>query len=234
MPASTPFKPLRILGLGILLGAIVLLAINGKQWWPALEEMISQSGPTGFLLFMGLFVGLTILCFPVSVLGFTAGALYGPWFGLLLLYPSGLFSGTLMFFLGRGLLRELVQGFVNKNPRLLAIEKAAGHQAVRLNILTRLSPFNFGLASYALAVGNSGFRAYLLGVLVILPSMTAQVWVGALARKTGGLRSDGAVGNPLEMGLLTLGILFFLGLSWQIGKLVKQALSTVETDSRDS
>lgn len=219
-------NPWRLLGLLILLSAITILAINGQKWWPQMVELVSTSGPRGFILFMLFFVILTVLCFPVSILGFTAGALYGPWLGLLLIYPSGLLSGTIMFFLGRGLLRVFVKNLVKKNPRLQAIENVASDQALRLNILTRLSPFNFGLASYALSVGKSSISAYLLGILVILPSMTAQVWVGALAGKAGG----GITSNRMELSLLALGILFFLILTWQMGKMIRQAMLSSEKE----
>ena len=50
-----------------------------------------------------------------------------------------------------------------------------------MNLLTRLSPFNYGLASYTLASGATPFRAYLFGLLGTLPSMTAHVLLGHLA-----------------------------------------------------
>jgi len=230
MPLLRTSKPWRILGGILLLAAILTLAINGQQWWPQMEQTISNSGTNGFLLFMLFFVILTMFCFPVSILGFTAGALYGPWYGLLLIYPSGILSGTLMFFLGRGLLRGFVKNLVQKNQHLQAIENMASNQATRLNILTRLSPFNFGIASYALAVGKSSITSYLLGILVILPSMTAQVWVGALAGKAGGSDENGALDNRVEMLLLGLGILFFLILTWQMGKMIRQAVLSNEKE----
>lgn len=213
-----------------MISAILILAINGRQWWPQLEQLVSTSGPSGFLLFMLIFIVLTVFCFPVSVLGFTAGALYGPWFGLLLLYPSGLLSGTIMFFLGRGLLRDFVKKLTQKNSRLQSIENIASDQAIKLNILTRLSPFNFGLASYALAVGKSSLSAYLLGILVILPSMTAQVWIGALAGKATQNGETGAIGHRMELLILALGILFFFILTWQVGKMIRQAVLSDEKE----
>ncbi len=223
----------RIFGLGLLLGAMLLLAMHGRQWWPHVQHLVSQGGTSGFLLFMLAFIVLSSLCFPVSVLGFTAGVLYGPWLGIILLFPSGLLSGILMFFLGRGLLRGFVEKLVQGNSKLSAIEKTAGQQALRLNVLTRLSPFNYGLASYALAVGKSSFRAYVVGILAILPSMVAQVWVGALAGETGRFSQKGLSENPLELGLLVVGVLFFLVLTIQVGKMVKHALASADTQQDD-
>ncbi len=233
MTTTTNNNPWRLVGLAILLGAIVLMAFKGRQWWPIVEQMVSDGGSLGFLLFMASFVVLTSLCFPVSVLGFTAGVLFGPWLGLLLIFPSGILSGALMFFLGRTLLRGFVHNLIQRNPKLSAIENVAGDQALRLNILTRLSPFNYGLASYALAVGKSPFKAYMLAIVAILPSMVAQVWVGALAGKTGEFSKNGFGENKLELALLVVGVLFFIVLTWQVGKMVKKALGSVEPPSND-
>ncbi len=223
-------NPWRLLGALLLATAIIILAINGNEWWPQLKQLVSDNGSTGFLLFMLIFIVLTSLCFPVSVLGFTAGALYGPWIGLLLIFPSGLVSGTLMFFLGRGLLRGFVQNFIQKNKRMRAIENIASEKAIRLNVMVRLSPFNFGLASYALAVGKSRLSAYFVGVLAILPSLTAQVWVGALAGKAGSSGEVEGQSNTLELILLAVGVLFFLILTLQIGKMIRQAMAADEKD----
>ncbi|MCP4293160.1 MAG: TVP38/TMEM64 family protein [bacterium] len=225
MSANNNINPWRLLGLTLLLAAIIMMAIFGKQWWPAVQETVSAGGISGFMIFMGAFIALTTLCFPVSVLGFTAGMLYGPWWGLLLLFPSGLISGSLMFLLGKTLLRGFVAAWIQRNPKLSALENAAGEQALRLNILSRLSPFNYGIISYALATGKTGFKNYFIGLLVILPSMAAQVWVGALAQKTGDLGREGLRENPLEMAMLILGVLFFVILTWQVGKMVQRALA---------
>ena len=222
LPNTT--NPWRLLGAVLFVCAIIAMAVFGRQWWPQVEELVSNSGSGGFLIFMGFFVVLTMFCFPVSILGFTAGALYGPWFGLLLIYPSGLLSGILMFYLGRGLLRGFVQNLVRKNQRMQAIENMASDHALRLNILTRLSPFNFGIASYALAIGKSSLKSYVLGILVILPSMAAQVWVGALAGKAGSGGEGAGMNDRMELLVLAFGVLFFLILTWQVGKMIRQAM----------
>ena len=233
MTTNSAKAPLRLLGLALLLGAITLLAFNGRQWWPVVEQMVVDGGTMGFLVFMVAFILLSSLCFPVSVLGFTAGVLFGPWLGLLILFPSGLLSGAFMFFLGRTLLRGFVRNLVQRNEKLSAIENVAGDQALRLNVLTRLSPFNFGLVSYALAVGKTPFRPYIIGTAASLPSMMAQLWVGSLAGEAGEMAQNGFSDSPWKLVLFGVGVLFFLVLAWQVGKMVRQALSTDNTSKSE-
>lgn len=213
-----------LLGL-LLLAGVVMVATRGAEWWPGLRDGMSHQGAAGMLLFVAVFVGLTTLCFPVSVLGFTAGVLYGPWLGLAVIFPAGLVSGSFMFVLGKNVLRSLTRRLVGRDRRLAAMEHLATRQAVRLNLLARLTPINFGLVSYGLASGQSPYRAYLIGLLAILPSLALQVWVGALVGQGGQMVAGEGRTGTLRLAGLVFGIVFLLVLSWQIGRLVRQALA---------
>ena len=89
---------------------------------------------------------------------------------------------------------------------------------------------NYGLASYTLAAGATTYRAYFWGMFAILPSAMAQVWFGSLAKEAsrpGG--EDGFSGG--RMALLAGGLVFFLILTWMVGKMVKQAWDEAPTDN---
>lgn len=218
----------------ILLVGVLLVATQGAAWWPTLKEAISQQGGTAFLIFLAAFVGLTALCFPVSVLGFTAGALYGPWLGVALVFPAGLLSGSLMFLLGKGILRGTMHQMVNRDARLAAMEHLASRQAVRLNLLARLSPINFGVVSYALSSGQSSFRAYFIGMLASLPSVLLQVWIGALVGQGGQLVAGEGQAGQLRLVGMGIGVIFLIILSWQISRLVRQALAEAKVPAREN
>ena len=214
---------LRLLGGPLLILAVLVVAGRyAGRFWPDLEVAGSGLGVGGYFLFGGAWVQLSICCFPVSVLGVSAGALFGPWIGMLLVFPAGLVSGSLMFGLGRGLFRERILTYVSSHPKLAAIDRLAGDQALKLNVLTRLSPLNFGLASYTLATGRTTFLAYFLGLFAILPSLMAQVWFGSLARVAGQSTGEGGLSGG-KLALLAGGVFFFALLTWVVGRMVKTA-----------
>lgn len=217
----------------MLLAIVVLGRLVGSQW-PQWEAAIAESGQTGHALFVGSFVLLTVLCFPVSVLGFSAGAMFGPLQGLLLIFPGGLVAGVLMFLLARWVLRSRIQALVCSRPRLAALDRLARRQAYKLNLLTRLSPFNYGLASYTLASGSTTFRAYLVGLLATLPSMIAHVTLGHLAAGRQPGDSGGIVTGPLRWVLLGLGILFLGALAWTTGRMLHVAGQHGRDSERDA
>ena len=207
-----------------------MAAFLGGRWWGDLSEWIAKAGLLGYFAFYGAFVALTSFCFPVSVLGFSAGAMFGPLKGLALMLISGVSSGLVMFAIGRFLFRDRLHRWIQDKPKLLALDRMAEKRAIRLNFLARLSPLNYGVVCYTLACGKSPFSCYALGLVAIIPGMAGQVWVGHFS-VTAGQALSGQTKSPLEWGLMVAGLLFFILLSWQVGRMVKQAWSTEDLDS---
>lgn len=207
----------------LLLLGILAVAYLGRTWWDALSLWIAGSGVRGYGVFFLAFVLLTSFCFPVSVLGFSAGAMFGPWLGLGLLVASGLASGGLMFAVGRFLFRGPIARLVATRPRLAALDNLAEQKALRLNLLARLSPLNYGVVCYTLAAGKSPFSSYCLGLTAILPGMVGQVWVGNMANRARQAVAGQGEQDTLQWVLLVGGLVFFGLLSWQIGRLARQA-----------
>jgi len=225
---------LRTMGVPILV--VIALVVAGRyagRFWPEVESTVEGLGFSGYLLFIAAWVLLSMTCFPVSVMGISAGALFGPWVGMALVFPSGLIGGSLMFFLGRVLFRSRIKDVIATRPKLAAVDRLAGEQALKLNIMTRLSPLNFGLASYTLAAGRSGFWAYFWGIFAMLPSLLAQVWFGSIAREAGRTTGDGefSVGRIL---LLVAGLIFFALLTWLVGRMIKQAWDEAPADKNNN
>ncbi len=205
----------QILVLALLLGAAVLA--GGR--WSAVEARLAEAGGAGVLPFAAAFVVLVMGCFPVSVLGFTAGAVYGPVGGFLVVVPAVAAGGAAMFALGRSLLRGPIRRRAAAHPRWRALEDLAAAKALRLNILARLSPFNYGLVCYTLAAGSTPWRSYMLGLLGTLPSLVVHVLVGSLVR-SGGASLQREAGSPrLQFWLTAAAAAALLLLAWQLGRL---------------
>ena len=228
-PAKTPgpVAPGVFRTLVVPVVAISLLAVLGRvagSHWSEIEAEVVALGPWGYLLYVGAWILLSSACFPVSVLGVSAGALFGLPSGLSLVFVSAMLAGLLMFGLGRGLLRGRIRNLIATRPKLAAIDRLAGEKSLRLNALTRLSPLNYGLACYTLAAGRTSLRAYMIGNLATVPSMVLQVWLGAFAVQSG--RSFGGEGlTGRDLAIIGVGILFLGVLSWQIGRMVRQAIN---------
>lgn len=217
---------------GPVAGLLLVMALGrlAGAHWPAIEAWIADLGAWGYLAFCAAWVALSSLCFPVSVFGISAGVLFGLPLGLGLVFVSANLAALVMFGLGRTLMRGRIRNFLATRPKLAAIDRLAGEKALRLNLLTRLSPLNYGLACYTLAAGRTRLRTYLAGNLATVPSMVLQVWLGTLAVQTGRASGDDRTRNLVLLGI---GLLVVAVLGWRIRRLVTQALADVEDTAGD-
>lgn len=218
-------RVVRILGLLLMLALAAAAFVHRDE----LRVILVEAGPRGAAWFAAAILLLVTGCFPVSALGFTAGALYGPWQGLAVLVPGVLGGGALMLGLGRSVLREPIRRRLAAHPRLAAFDRIAGRRGLRLNLLARLAPFNFGLVCYGLAAGGGSARHYLLGLLGALPSLVGHVTVGALVAAGA---TDGEAG-PVRTAAGALAIAAVLALGWQVGRMARAAWNEAEAEASD-
>jgi len=224
--ARTPWRalvgPLAALVLLIVLGRIV-----GSRW-PEIETAVEGAGLAGWALFVGAAAFLTACCFPLAGLALSAGALYGLWPGLPLVAFAAVLSSLVMFAFGRGLLRGRILALISDRPKLAAIDRMVGERAVRLNLLTRLAPLNFGLSSYTLAAGRSGLGAYVIGTAGALPGTAVYVWLGWGAK---GLSSGRGMGTTGGIAVLVIGVVAVGVLTLLMTRLVRQAWREAEAEA---
>jgi len=213
------------------IGALVLLIVLGRiagGHWVGIEQSVDGAGVMGQVLFVCASAVLTACCLPVAGMAFSAGALYGFWPGLPLMALANLLSALVMFAMGRGMLRGRILALMRDRPRLAAIDRMVGDNAVKLNLLARLAPVNFGLFSYTLAAGRSKLWAYVLGTAGALPGTAIYVWMGLAARNAGSARNASATGNIL---MVVIGVVAIGLLTWLVSRLVRQAWQAPEIET---
>jgi membrane protein DedA with SNARE-associated domain len=111
-----------------------------------------------------------------------AGALYGTWWGSLVVFVGACLGAEVVFLLGRGRLRGWARRRLAAAPKLLAVEQAVSREGLRLVLLTRLSPaFPFSLLNLAYGLSEVSLRDYTIGLIGILPGTVLFCALGALA-----------------------------------------------------
>jgi uncharacterized membrane protein YdjX (TVP38/TMEM64 family) len=145
-------------------------------------ESIQGMGGRGAALFVAIYTTGVVLLVPGSILSLGAGAIYGVWWGSVLVTVGALIGSTISFLLGRHAARDLVQRKLRGWPRFSAINAAVEQRGLRLVFLLRLSPLlPYNLLNYVLGVTRVSTRDYLLGGLGILPGVLMFVGLGAVA-----------------------------------------------------
>lgn len=191
-----------------------------EQVLPALRS------PLGAVLFVPLYALWVTLLLPGVWASMLAGALYGTWWGSVLVFVGACLGAEAAFLLGRSWLREWSRRRLSAFPKLLAIEQGVSREGLKLVLLTRLSPaFPFSLLNLAYGLSDLSLRDYTVGLIGIIPGTLLFCGLGALAgdvARFGEVLSGQA--DPFTWVLRIAGLIATVGSVWLVGRAAQRAL----------
>ena len=190
------------------------------QLLPALRS------PAGALAFVPLYALWVTLLLPGVWASMLAGALYGTWWGSLIVFVGACLGAEAAFLLGRTWLRNWARRRLAVVPKLLAIEQAVSREGLKLVLLTRLSPaFPFSLLNFAYGLSEVSLRDYSIGLIGILPGTILFCGLGALAGDVA--RFGEVLSGEADAGTWALrigGLLATVASVWLAGRAAQRAL----------
>ena len=167
------------------IGFLVALLLFGREaavrlpTFAAWVQSLGVWGPLAFILGYGL---AAILLVPAFLLTLSAGALWGFRLGMLYVSLGASLGAALAFLAARYVVRRFVEAYVDRHPRLAAIDRAVEAEGARLVLLLRLSPLvPYVLLNYILGISRVRFRDYMLGLAGMLPIVAVYVYAGKVA-----------------------------------------------------
>lgn len=182
--------------------------------------------PLGALAFVPLYSLWVTLLLPGVWASMLAGALYGTWWGSLIVFVGACLGAEAAFLLGRTWLRDWARRRLAVVPKLLAIEQAVSREGLKLVLLTRLSPaFPFSLLNFAYGLSEVSLRDYSIGLIGILPGTILFCGLGALAGDVA--RFGEVLSGEADAGTWALrigGLLATVASVWLAGKAAQRAL----------
>ncbi len=202
---------------------------------PDLSYWLSEFLPTlqstqGAFLFIPLYAVWVTLLLPGVWASMLAGALYGPWWGSLVVFFGACLGAEMAFLLGRHWLRDWARRRLAAVPKLQSLEQAVSKEGLKLVLLTRLSPaFPFSLLNFAYGLSEVSLRDYNIGLIGILPGTILFCALGALAgdvARFGDVLSGRA--DPLSWAVRIIGLFATLASIWFVGKTAQRVLSNNE------
>ena len=183
--------------------------------------------PLGALAFVPLYAVWVTLLLPGVWASMLAGALYGTWWGSLIVFVGACLGAEAAFLLGRTWLRNWARRRLAVVPKLLAIEQAVSREGLKLVLLTRLSPaFPFSLLNFAYGLSEVSLRDYSIGLIGILPGTILFCGLGALAGDVA--RFGEVLSGEADAGTWALrigGLLATVASVWLVGKAAQRALA---------
>ena len=194
------------------------------------ELLPALKSPAGALAFVPLYALWVTLLLPGVWASMLAGALYGTWWGSLIVFLGACLGAEAAFMLGRTWLRNWARRRLAGVPKMLAIEQAVSREGLKLVLLTRLSPaFPFSLLNFAYGLSEVSLRDYSIGLIGILPGTILFCGLGALAgdvARFGEVLSGEA--DAATWALRIGGLLATVASVWLVGKAAQSALQGSE------
>lgn len=154
-----------------------------QQFFREALGWISRLGPSGLLIFVGLYIFACVLMLPGSILTLGAGVLFGVAEGSIVVSVAATLGATCAFLAGRYLAREWVGCRIAGSAKFKAVDEAVAKEGWKIVLLTRLSPvFPFNLLNYAFGLTKVSLRHYFFASwLGMIPGTVMYVYIGSLA-----------------------------------------------------
>lgn len=125
---------------------IVIILVAAAQHFH-IQELLKKSldwvaglGPSGPLLFIGIYILACVLFIPGSILTLGAGIIFGVIKGSIIVSISATLGATCAFLAGRYLARDWVAKRIEGSPKFKAIDEAVAKEGWKIVGLVRLSP----------------------------------------------------------------------------------------------
>lgn len=203
--------PVRWLAGAALLGLLAWQGHHLAPWLPQIEEAIENLGPWGPVVYcLAIFV-LGPLLVPDTLLGLTAGAVFGLVAGTAYYFAAVYAMCLGIQWLSSRWLKARVLDLLASREPLRAVVLSVPKGGVRFAFLVRLVPINPALLSYALGAVGVPLRTAAVGNLGMFTHMFPAVYFSAAAVHM--TRMAGAGHEQWE----TQGVLFMLGLAAFVG-----------------
>jgi uncharacterized membrane protein YdjX (TVP38/TMEM64 family) len=133
--------------------------------------------PCLYVLLLSAAVGLG---WPAGALVVGAGALFGPWLGLVTVLIAQAIGLLVNWRLCRGLLRPKMERWLARTPKAKRLEQLIGQPAgLKLLLLLRLALIPMNLVNAGCALGPTRLQPYALACLALSPRFALMVLAGA-------------------------------------------------------
>jgi uncharacterized membrane protein YdjX (TVP38/TMEM64 family) len=202
--------------------AVVVLGREINHHIAAIESWVTGHGPWAPVLFVVLYVALTCVFVPDSILAAAAGALFGLLVGTLVVAAACLLAAALQYALAHRVLRAPVAKARERWPALAAIDRAVRGQDARFQFLIRLTPLNPTACNYLFGAAGVPFSGYLFAALGLLPAAFVEVYFGYAGKHIASLAGRGA--SPLHDAAVFVGLGLCVAALMLVSRVARRAI----------
>lgn len=190
-------------------------------------DQIAGLGAWGPAIFIALYIAVTVMLLPGSILTLGAGVVFGVVRGSIFVSIAATLGATAAFLVGRYLARDWVAARIEGNEKFAAIDHAVAREGWKIVGLTRLSPiFPFNLLNYAFSVTRVSLRDYFFASWIgMMPGTVMYVYIGSLAGDLATLGTQERARTPGEWALYLVGLVATVAVTVYVTRVARAALA---------
>lgn len=209
----------------IVIASVLILAGLGLLWqWLAMQDALTperilglvqysmawRDTPWAIFVVIAVYVGASLLVFPLSILVAVTGLLFGPWWGFGYALAGTLAASAATYWAGRKLGRDAL--LRHGGQRLNGLAKRLAGRGIRTMTVINLLPLApFTLTNMMAGAFHLRFRDYMVGSLLgIVPGLVGMTLLGSQLGQlvTAENRGElfGALGGIIVAVLVLLGL----------------------------
>ncbi|BAT77240.1 uncharacterized protein HKW66_Vig0019490 [Vigna angularis] len=224
----------------ILLVAAIVVACSTLPVDKILKDLLvwidSNLGPWGPLALIAVYIPLTILAVPASVLTLGGGYLFGLPIGFIADSIGSTVGSVAAFLVGRTIGKSLVVSRLKDYPQFKLVTIAIQKSGFKISILLRLAPFvPFSLLNYFLSVTPVPLGEYTLtSWLGMMPLTLALVYVGTTLKDLSDVTRGWGEFSKTHLPWIISGLVISVVLMIWVTKVAKSALDKALAECTDT
>lgn len=218
-----------LIGMGVLI-LIVWFGRNVVAEIEAVETWIEGHGALGWGAFVGLIIVFTSMFVPLSMMAIAGGAMFGLVGGTVLTSVGAILTAALNFLAAGSLLRTRIEKWLERHPKLRAIQQAANREGLRLQLLLRMSPINAVSVSYVLGATGVRFSTFLIATVGLIPAVLVNVYFGYTASHITKVAGNASEHSTLQTVATVVGLVVCIVVMIGITRVVTKAIADAESD----
>lgn len=216
---------------------VIAVAVLGREFndhIDAIEAWLTAIHPWGAVVYLGLFVVMSSLLAPSSVLAIIAGALFGLGWGMVAAIAGAFVASMCQYALARWLFRGWFQRKLSERRQLESIMRTLTTKPLRTQFMIRLVPLSDAIGSYALGAAGAPFGTYVLALFGLVPGLFLEIYFGHVGKHLARLASGDSTSVGSHDVALVAGLVIALIVMVILTIRARRALQSAERDSGET
>ena len=196
------------------------------DWLAPVVLRLTQLGPWAPVLFILLYVAAAVTLAPAFFLTVAAGAMFGVWWGSVIVFIGASLGASAVYALASPLGRSRWMQRVTRDPRVAAVRTAVAGEGIRVMFLLRLSPLvPYNILNYALALSGVRYADFAVALLGMIPAILMYTYYGKVVGDVAALAAGVAPPRgPEYYALLAVGLIAIVVSTMMITRAARRAI----------